>query len=138
MTPDVGGGFGMKAMFYPEYTMAALAAKMLGRPVKWTSERAEGFLSDSQGRDHVTMAELAFDGDNRITAMRVETIASMGAYYYYFAPFIPTGAALKVLPGVYDIPALSYGGEGACSPTPCRSMPIAAPGGRNRSTAWSG
>jgi carbon-monoxide dehydrogenase large subunit len=109
ITPDVGGGFGMKAMFYPEYTMAAFAAKQLGRPVRWTSERSEGFLSDSQGRDHVTVAELAFDADHRITALKVHTIANMGAYYYFYAPFIPTGAALKVLPGVYDIPALSYG-----------------------------
>ncbi len=109
VTPDVGGGFGMKAMFYPEYTMAAFAAQKLGRPVKWTSDRSEAFLSDSMGRDHVTTAELAFDGNKRILAMRVNTIASMGAYYYLFAPFIPTMAALKVLPGVYDIPALSYG-----------------------------
>jgi carbon-monoxide dehydrogenase large subunit len=109
VTADVGGGFGMKAMFYPEYTMVAVAARKLGRPVKWTSERSEAFLSDSQGRDHVTTAELAFDERNRITAMRVTTVANMGAYYYLFAPYIPTGAALKVLPGVYDIPALSYG-----------------------------
>ncbi len=108
-TPDVGGGFGMKAMYYPEYTMAAFAAQKLGKPVKWTSDRAEAFLSDSMGRDHVTTAEAAFDEKNRITALRVNTIASMGAYYYLFAPFIPTGAALKVLPGVYDIPVLSYG-----------------------------
>jgi carbon-monoxide dehydrogenase large subunit len=108
ITPDVGGGFGMKAMFYPEYTMVALAARTLNRPVKWTSERGEAFLSDTQGRDHVTTAELAFDAEKRIIGMRVTTIASMGAYYYQFAPFIPTGAALKVLPGVYAIPALSY------------------------------
>ena len=108
-TPDVGGGFGMKGFFYPEYTMTAVAARKLDRPVKWVSERSEGFLSDTQGRDHVTTAELAFDAGKRITAMRVNTIANMGAYYYYYAPYIPTGAALKVLPGVYDIPALSYG-----------------------------
>ena len=104
ITADVGGGFGMKAMFYPEYTMAAFAARALGRPVKWTSDRSEGFLSDSQGRDHVTTAELAFDANKRILGMRVTT-ANMGAYYYLYAPFIPTFAAVKVLPGVYDIPA---------------------------------
>lgn len=108
ITPDVGGGFGMKAMFYPEYTMAAAAARLVGRPVKWTSERSEGFLSDSQGRDHVTTAELALDSQHRILGLRVRTVASMGAYYFFYAPFIPTGAALKVLPGVYDIPVLSY------------------------------
>jgi len=109
LTPDVGGGFGMKAMFYGEYTLCAFAAKKLGRPVKWTSERGEAFLSDSQGRDHVTVAELAFDADHRILGMRCRVIANMGAYYYFYAPFIPTWAALKVLPGVYDVKCLSYG-----------------------------
>ena len=109
ITADVGGGFGMKAMFYPEYTLCAAAARMLQRPVKWTSERSEAFLSDTQGRDHVTTAELAFDDNNRMLGLRVKTTASMGAYYYQFAPFIPTLAAVKVLPGVYDIPCLSYG-----------------------------
>jgi carbon-monoxide dehydrogenase large subunit len=109
VTPDVGGGFGMKAMFYGEYTLCAFAARKLGRPVKWTSERGEAFLSDSQGRDHVTVAELAFDSDHRILGLKVDVVANMGAYYYFFAPFIPTGAALKVLPGVYDVKCLSYG-----------------------------
>ncbi|HET6467245.1 MAG TPA: xanthine dehydrogenase family protein molybdopterin-binding subunit, partial [Geminicoccaceae bacterium] len=117
ITPDVGGGFGMKAMFYPEYSMTAFAARQLGRPVKWTSERSEAFLSDTQGRDHVTTAELAFDADHRIIGMRVRTIANMGAYYYFFAPYIPTGAALKVLPGVYDVKALSYAVKGVFSNT---------------------
>jgi carbon-monoxide dehydrogenase large subunit len=117
LTPDVGGGFGMKAMFYPEYTMAALGAKTLGRPVKWAADRSESFLSDTMGRDHVTTAELALDGDHRILGLRVKTIASMGAYYYFFAPYIPTGAALKVLPGVYDIPVLSYAVTGVFTNT---------------------
>ncbi|MCX8100605.1 MAG: xanthine dehydrogenase family protein molybdopterin-binding subunit [Geminicoccaceae bacterium] len=109
ITPDVGGGFGMKAMFYGEYTLCAIVAKKLGRPVKWTSERGEAFLSDSQGRDHVTVAELAFDAEHKILGLKVDVVANMGAYYYFFAPFIPTGAALKVLPGVYDVKCLSYG-----------------------------
>ena len=117
LTPDVGGGFGMKAMFYAEYTLAAFAAKQLGRPVKWTADRSEGFLSDTMGRDHVTTAELAFDADKRIVGMRVHTRANMGANYYYFAPFIPTGAAVKVLPGVYDIPVLSYTVQGVFTNT---------------------
>jgi carbon-monoxide dehydrogenase large subunit len=109
LTPDVGGGFGMKAMFYGEYTLCAVAARKLGRPVKWTSERGEAFLSDSQGRDHVTVAELGFDAEHRIVGMRCNVVANMGAYYYFYAPFIPTFAALKVLPGVYDVKCLSYG-----------------------------
>jgi aerobic carbon-monoxide dehydrogenase large subunit len=117
ITPDVGGGFGMKAMFYPEYTMAALAATKLEKPVKWAADRSESFLSDSMGRDHVTTAELALDADHRIIGLRVSTIASMGAYYYFYAPFIPTGAALKVLPGVYDIPALTYAVKGVFTNT---------------------
>ncbi|MFO1068985.1 MAG: xanthine dehydrogenase family protein molybdopterin-binding subunit [Geminicoccaceae bacterium] len=117
ITADVGGGFGMKAMFYPEYTMTAFAARALGRPVKWTSERSEGFLSDSQGRDHVTTAELAMDKDHRILGLRIHITASMGAYYYLFAPFIPTGAALKVAPGVYDVPAMSFAVKGVFTNT---------------------
>jgi len=108
ITADVGGGFGMKTFFYPEYTLAAFAARDLKRPVKWTGNRSESFVSDNMGRDHVTKAELAFDGNKRILGFRVKTLAGMGAYYMMFSPFIPTGAALKVLPGVYDIPALTY------------------------------
>lgn len=128
VTPDVGGGFGMKAFFYREYSMAAFAARALRRPVKWTGERGESFLSDTMGRDHVTTAELAFDAGNRITGMRVNTIANMGAYYYFYAPFIPTGAALKVLPGVYAVPCLSYGVKGVFTNT----VPIDAYRGAGR------
>lgn len=117
VTPDVGGGFGMKAQFYAEYTMVAAAAMKLGRPVKWTSERGEAFLTDTQGRDNVVTAELAFDAGNRITAMRVLNIASMGAYSAGFGPFVPTLAALKVLPGVYDIPLLTYEVQGVYTNT---------------------
>ncbi len=102
-TADVGGGFGMKIFFYPEYALAAVAARALGRPVKWTAERSEGFLADAGGRDHVTTAEMAFDAAHRIVGMRVHTLANMGAHLSQFAPFIPTGAALKVLCGVYDV-----------------------------------
>ena len=117
LTPDVGGGFGMKGFYYPEYTMAGFAARKLNRPVKWTGERGESFLSDTMGRDHVTKAELAFDASNRITALRVNVISNMGAYYYQYAPYIPTLAALKVLPGVYAIPTLSYSVQGVFTNT---------------------
>ena len=69
LTPDVGGGFGMKAFFYPEYALAAFAARELGRPVKWTGERSETFLADVMGRDHVTEAALALDADHRIIGL---------------------------------------------------------------------
>jgi aerobic carbon-monoxide dehydrogenase large subunit len=117
LTPDVGGGFGMKAFFYPEYAMAAWASRLLGRPVKWTGERSETFLSDVMGRDHVTEAELALDADGRILGMKVETTANLGAYSSLFGPFIPTGAALKVLPGVYDVKHLVYRVKGTFTNT---------------------
>ncbi|HUT51516.1 MAG TPA: xanthine dehydrogenase family protein molybdopterin-binding subunit [Alphaproteobacteria bacterium] len=106
VTPDVGGGFGMKIFVFPEQVVALWAAKKLGRPVKWTSERAEGLLSDTHGRDNVTHAELALDAGNRFLAVKVATIANMGAYLSNFAPFIATDAGVGMLPGVYDIPAV--------------------------------
>lgn len=117
VTPDVGGGFGMKAFFYPEYALSCFASRELGRPVKWTGDRSESMLVDAMGRDHVTTAELAFDSGHHIVGMRVHTIANMGAYLSTFAPFIPTGAALKVLPGVYDVKHLLYHVEGVFTNT---------------------
>jgi len=105
VTPDVGGGFGMKIFVFPEQVVALWAARKLGRPVKWTSERAEGLLSDTHGRDHVTHAELALDAGNRFLAVKVSTIANLGAYLSNFAPFVATDAGVGMLPGVYAIPA---------------------------------
>ncbi|MEL6607783.1 MAG: xanthine dehydrogenase family protein molybdopterin-binding subunit [Pseudomonadota bacterium] len=103
--PDVGGGFGMKAMAYPEEFMVAFAAKTLDRPVRWMSERTEAMQSDNGGRDLVSVAELAFDADHKITAYRVKTIANMGAYNSQFAQPIQTDLFSKVLTGTYDVPA---------------------------------
>ncbi len=108
ITPDVGGAFGMKLFFYSELAATVWASRKLARPIKWIGERSDAFLSDTQGRDHVTKAELAFDADHKILGMRVQTHANLGAYLSSFGPMIPTMAALKVLPGVYDIPALHY------------------------------
>jgi len=101
--PDVGGGFGMKTFNYPEYIALAYAAKALGRPVKWISERSEGMASDVMGRDHVTRAEAAFDADHRLLAVRFSTIAGLGAYLSAYAVYIPSVIASKVLTGVYDV-----------------------------------
>jgi carbon-monoxide dehydrogenase large subunit len=101
VTPDVGGGFGMKIFPYPEQGLALWAARRVGRPVKWMSERAEAFLSDSHGRDNVTRAELALDKDGHFLGLRVETIANLGAYLSYFAPFVATAAGVRMLAGVY-------------------------------------
>jgi len=106
ITPDVGGGFGMKIFLYPEVVLVAYAARKLGRPVKWISERSEAFVSDSHGRDNVTLGELALDKDGHFLAMRTRNVANMGAYLSNFAPFIPTGAGTKVLASVYGFKAI--------------------------------
>jgi len=104
VTPDVGGGFGTKLFPYREYALVAVAARELGRPVKWVADRTEHFLADTQGRDNVTTARLALGADNRFLALSVETVCDMGAYLSSFAPYIPYVGAV-MLPGVYDIPA---------------------------------
>jgi carbon-monoxide dehydrogenase large subunit len=101
--PDTGGGFGMKAMVYPETLAVAHAARTLGRPVRWMSDRSEAFLSDNAGRDLVSTATLGFDQNLKITAYKVETLANMGAYNSQFAQNIQTNLFSRVLPGVYDI-----------------------------------
>ena len=110
--PDVGGGFGMKAMLYPEYFVVAQAARTLGQPVRWMSERGEAMLSDNAGRDLVSVAEFAFDASNKITAYRVKTRANMGAYNSQFAQPIQTQLFSRVLAGVYDIPTVFLHVEG--------------------------
>ncbi len=104
ISPDVGGGFGMKIFTYPETVLVLFAARRLGRPVRWISERSEGFLSDTQGRDHVTLAELALDENGKARGIRVTTTANMGAYLSNYAPFIPTGCYGPMLSGLYTIP----------------------------------
>jgi carbon-monoxide dehydrogenase large subunit len=106
VTLDVGGGFGMKGFVYPEYALVMEAAKRLGRPVRWTAERSESFISDTQGRDVVSEVELALDADHKITGFRVESVANFGAYLSQFGPYIPTLAPAQVIGGVYDIPAV--------------------------------
>ncbi len=103
VTPDVGGGFGMKAMTYPEYFVVAHAARALGKPVFWMSDRTEAMLSDNGGRDLTSLAELAFDADLKITAYRVKTRCNLGAYNSQFGQPIQTQLFSRVLAGVYDI-----------------------------------
>lgn len=102
--PDVGGGFGMKAMAYPEYVVISHAARAVGQPVVWISDRSEAMLSDNAGRDLISEAELGFDTDLRITAYRVSTLSNLGAYNSQFGQAIQTELFSKVLTGVYDIP----------------------------------
>ncbi|MGZ2258519.1 xanthine dehydrogenase family protein molybdopterin-binding subunit [Roseobacter sp. A03A-229] len=102
-TPDVGGGFGMKGFPYPEYALAAHAAQITGRPVRWMSERTEAMLTDNAGRDLTSTAEFAFDETNRITAYRVHTRCNMGAYNSHYGQFIQSQLFSRVLIGVYDV-----------------------------------
>jgi aerobic carbon-monoxide dehydrogenase large subunit len=102
ITPDVGGGFGMKAFLYPEHVLTCYASRKLGRPVKWASDRSEAFLADTQGRDNITLGELAIDAEGKFLALRTLNVANMGAYLSTFAPYIPTLAGGAVLSGVYN------------------------------------
>jgi carbon-monoxide dehydrogenase large subunit len=104
IAPDVGGGFGSKIFIYPEEMVALWAAKKTGRPVKWTADRTESFLTDAHGRDHLTRAEMAFDKDHRITGLRVKTHANLGAYMSLFSSSVPTYLYATLLSGQYNIP----------------------------------
>ncbi|WP_265922317.1 xanthine dehydrogenase family protein molybdopterin-binding subunit [Cupriavidus nantongensis] len=106
IAPDVGGGFGSKIFLYPEDVALTWASKKVGRPVKWTADRSESFLTDAHGRDHVTRAELALDADGKFLAMRVHTVANMGAYLSTFASSVPTILYATLLAGQYATPAI--------------------------------
>jgi len=106
VAPDVGGGFGSKIYLYPEDVVVTWASRQLGRPVKWTAERSESFVSDAHGRDHATIAELALDKDGKFLAMRVRTTANLGAYLSTFASCIPTILYATLLAGQYTTPAI--------------------------------
>lgn len=106
MTPDVGGGFGTKVFCYREYPLCMVAAKKLGRPVKWTSDRTEHFTSDAQGRDNVVTARMAMNSDGKFLAIDVDLVAAMGAYLHSFGPFIPL-LGLSMTTGLYDIPVMA-------------------------------
>ena len=106
VAPDVGGGFGSKIFTYNEEAICAWAAKRVNRPVKWTSDRSEGFMSDAHGRDHVTKAEMAMDADGKFTGMRVSSKGNMGAYLQLFSVSIPTLFHGFLLAGQYTTPAI--------------------------------
>ena len=106
IAPDVGGGFGSKIFIYPEEIICLWASKKTGVPVKWAADRTESFLADAHGRDHVTHAEIAFDKDNKILGLKVQTIANLGAYMSLFSSSVPTYLYATLLSGQYDIPAI--------------------------------
>ena len=106
VAPDVGGGFGSKIFLYGEETALVWASKQVGRPIKWTAERAEAFLADAHGRDHVSVAELAMDKDGRFLALRVHTTANLGAYLSTFSTAVPTILYATLLAGQYATPRI--------------------------------
>ena len=106
IAPDVGGGFGSKIFLYGEETALVWASKRVGRPIKWTADRSESFLSDAHGRDHVTHAELALDKDGKFLGLRVHTVASLGSYLSTFGSSVPTMLYATLLAGQYTTPAI--------------------------------
>jgi carbon-monoxide dehydrogenase large subunit len=117
VAPDVGGGFGYKGKHYPEETIVAWAARRLRRPVKWIGTRSECFVSDNQGRDHQTHAELAIDAEGHFLALRVDTVANLGAYVSTFGAAIPSVIYSALLAGVYRTPAIAVQSTGVFTNT---------------------
>ncbi len=105
LTTDVGGGFGMKGANHPEHVLIPWAARRVGRPVKWTADRQESFLSDTQGRDQRVHVELALDSEGHFLGIRVNGYANVGAYLSKYSVAVPTFAGYRLLTGVYRIPA---------------------------------
>lgn len=110
--PDVGGGFGMKAMNYPEYMLCAHATRLTGRPVRWIADRTKSMLSDNAGRDLFVTCTLGFDADHKITAYKVDSLSNMGAYSSQFAQAIQSDLFARVLCGPYDIQTTSFRNRG--------------------------
>jgi carbon-monoxide dehydrogenase large subunit len=130
-TPDVGGGFGMKGFIYPEQPLVLIAAKKLGRPVRWSAERIESFLADDHGRDMRMKGELALDANGKILALRITGEANMGGYLSQYAPFIATLAGGRIFGGLYRIPHLYAAVKGYFS----NSAPVDAYRGAGRPEA---
>ena len=106
VTGQVGGSFGMKASVYPEYVCILHAARLLGRPVKWTDERSGSFVSDHHGRAQDMVVEIAFDENAHILALRLTGYGNMGGYLAQFGPLLPTGNQVKNLASIYRTPLI--------------------------------
>lgn len=117
VSPDVGGGFGSKIFHYTEEALVTWASHRLERPVKWTAERSESFLTDAHGRDHVTKAQMGFDADGKITALSIHTYANLGAYLSTFAPCVPTWLHGTLLQGLYTTPLINIQLDGVFTHT---------------------
>jgi len=117
IAPDVGGGFGSKIFIYAEETACVWAAAKIGRPIKWTAERIESFLSDAHGRDHVSTARLGLDPDGKFLGLHVKTKANLGAYLSTFSASVPTYLYGTLLSGQYDLPAIHVEVDGVYTHT---------------------
>jgi carbon-monoxide dehydrogenase large subunit len=130
ITPNVGGGFGMKAFAYPEQALVVWASRKIARPVKWQEDRSEAFVSDNQGRDHTTRAEMALDEKGRFLGLRVSILANLGAYLSPFGSFVPTRSS-DLVSGLYAIGAIHVNVKGVCTNT----IPVCAYRGAGRPEA---
>ena len=108
VSTDVGGGFGARGYAYPEHAALLWAAKKLGRPLRWLADRSENFLAEVHGRDNLTVAELALDAEHRFTALRIRTLANVGAYISSFGAAVPAMSGVRAPTGVYAIPVLDH------------------------------
>jgi carbon-monoxide dehydrogenase large subunit len=134
VSPDVGGGFGVKGNFAVEVSTVVWAAQLLRRPVKWTATRSETFLSDAQARDHDTVARMGFDAEGRIVAMQIDTVAALGGYLSNFAPSIPGNSYPQTVTGLYRTPNLHLRVRGVYTNT----VPVDAYRGSGRPEAtWT-
>src|SRR6185312_8150917 len=115
--PDVGGGFGMKNVLYPEWVLVLWAARRLGRPVTWIGDRSEDFTGSVHGRDSLVRARLALDSDGRFLALDTKVLANLGAYVSTVAPAVPTMAMASAMGGVYDIPLIAFQTSGVFTNT---------------------
>jgi carbon-monoxide dehydrogenase large subunit len=116
ISPDVGGGFGMKCGGYPEDGLVLWASRRLGRPVKWASTRSEALLGDTHGRDQVVHGELALDENGKVLGLRVNSMHAVGSHVFG-STMVNVFFAIKLAPGVYDIPALHAVGKGVFTNT---------------------
>jgi carbon-monoxide dehydrogenase large subunit len=131
LSPDVGGGFGMKFGGYPEDALVVWASRRVGgRPVKWVSTRSEALLGDSQGRDQVVTGELALDDHGKILGLRVNALHAMGSHVFGAAMVVPL-YAMRLSPGVYEIPAV----HALCKAVLTNTIPLAPYRGAGRPEA---
>jgi carbon-monoxide dehydrogenase large subunit len=115
--PDVGGGFGMKNVLYPEWVLVLWAARRLGRPVQWIGDRSEDFVASAHGRDSLIRARLALDRNGRFLALETKVLANLGAYVSTVAPVVPTMAMASAMGGVYAIPLIAFQAQGVFTNT---------------------